>query len=79
LPQLALFGRIHAGGRLVEQQKFGIGGKRPCDLEAPAIGVGQVYCGVAGTRRETIAEECQQLLGAFDRSTPLARAAGRAE
>ena len=49
-------GRVHAGGRLVEQQQLGPQRERAGDLEAPTIGVGKAVGGVIEARRQPIAE-----------------------
>ena len=41
LDQLDLLGGVHAGGRLVEKQQLGIGGKSPSDLDQPLLAIGQ--------------------------------------
>ena len=59
--QLAGLGRVHAGGRLVEEQEARLGRERAGDLEPPAVGVGQRDGGLVGPRQQPLAEERQQL------------------
>ena len=56
-------GRVHAGGRLVEQQQAGTQRERTRDLQAPAVGVGEAERRIAGARNETVAEQRQDLHG----------------
>ena len=54
-------GRIHAGGRLVEQQQARPQRERAGDLDAAAIGVGEAVGGVVETRRQPVAEQGEDL------------------
>ena len=57
------FRRVHAGGRFVEREQFGLGRERPRDLEAPLIAVGQVTCERVGALRDP--DVLEQLVGAL--------------
>ena len=58
--QLARLLRVHAGGRLVEQEELGLGGQGPGDLEPSLVAVGQVPRQLVGTLLEP--HEIQKLL-----------------
>ena len=53
--------RVHAGGRLVEQEQLGLGRQRAGDLEAALVAVGQVLGELVGLVRQT--DEVQPLAG----------------
>ena len=53
--------RVHAGGRLVEQEQLRVGGQRPGDLQPPLVAVGQVAGEVLGRAGQP--DEVEQLLG----------------
>ena len=59
--QLLGLRRVHAGGRLVEEQQARARGERARDLEPPPVGVGQRGGGLRGARREAVAKEAEQL------------------
>ena len=63
LEHLGGLGRVHAGGRLVEQQQAGSQRERARDLQAPAVGVGEAERGIVGARNEALAEQRQDLHG----------------
>ncbi len=49
-------GRVHAGGRLVEQQQARAQRQRAGDLDAAAVGVGEAVGGMVEARRQPVAE-----------------------
>ena len=65
LGELQGLGRVHPRGRLVEQQQLWIGCKRAGDLDPSAIGVGEARHDMVGARQEAVAEDRQDLDGAF--------------
>ena len=64
LGDLVRLGRVHPGGRLVQQQQLRPGGQRPGDLQPPSVGVGQrVGRLVPAVPGQPLAEERQHVLG----------------
>ena len=55
-------GRVHAGGRLVEQQQARLERQRARDLDAAAVGVGQAVGRLVDARQQPLAEARQDLL-----------------
>jgi hypothetical protein len=55
------FGRIHAGGRLVEQQHSRLQREGASDLQAAAIGVREAVGGMIKPRDEPVAKKAQDL------------------
>src|SRR5579883_171865 len=54
-------GRIHAGGRLVEQQQPRPERQRAGDLDPPPVGVGKTIGGMIEPRRQALAEQIENL------------------
>ena len=54
-------GRVHAGGRLVEQQQPRPQRERAGDLDAAAVGVGEAVGGMVEARRQPVAEQREDL------------------
>ena len=50
-------GRVHAGGRLVEEEHTGFERERTRDLDAPAVGVGEREGRIVDARQQPLAEQ----------------------
>ena len=61
LGQLQRLGRVHAGGRLVEQQDARARGQRAGDLDPAAVGVGQPADGLGDARQQPVAEQADDV------------------
>ena len=75
--QVLPLGRVHAGGRLVEQQQSRLGGQGAGDLHQPLLPVGQA--GGRRVRRAVQADEPQRVHGAQPGGLLLAALPGQAE
>ncbi len=71
-------GRVHAGGRLVEQQQPRPQRQRAGDLDPAAVGVGEAVGGLIEPRRQTVAEAREYLAAPRLRSAAYPRAHARA-
>ena len=71
--ELMALGRVHARGRLVEQQQVGARSKRAGDVEPAAIGVGEAVGRAVAARPKPIAKEPHGLFGARARASSSAR------
>ena len=69
--------RVHAGGRLVEQQQLGLGRQRARDLELALLAVGQVLRELVALGPET--DELEPLVGDVERLLLLALELRRAK
>ena len=61
LEHLGGLGRVHAGGRLVEQQQARLERQRARDLEAAAVGVGEAEGRIVDARHQPLAEQREDL------------------